>query len=343
MQTIRLALIGFGNVGQGLTEIIADRNDNFAKQFGLKFQIVAVSDIYWGSVYDPDGLDPVRLLGAIQKGEKLATIQAAEYGWDATTTIEQSGADALAEVSFTDLKTGEPAAGFVRAALKQRMNVVTSNKGPIALHYPELSRLAAENSVQIGFEGTVMSGTPVLRMGSEILKAAGVNRIQGILNGTTNYILSRMEDGTSYADALAEAQDKGYAEADPTGDVEGFDAAGKVVILSNLLMGTEIGMDDIERSGITHLTPEDIRNAKIDDRRWKLIGAVEKDGEKVTASVQPVPLPVSHPLATIGGATNAVTFSTDLLGDITLAGPGAGRRETGYALIADLIAIYNKA
>jgi homoserine dehydrogenase len=115
-----------------------------------------------------------------------------------------------------------------------------------------------------------------------------------------------------------------------------------VVILSNILMGTELSMADIDRVGITKLTPEDIRNAKIDDRRWKLIGTVEKDGDKVTASVQPIPLPMSHPLATVMGATNAVTFSTDLLGDVTLAGPGAGRKETGYALIADLIAIYSK-
>ncbi len=342
MQTVRLALIGFGNVGQGLTEIIAAKNENFARQFDIQFQIVAVSDTYWGSVYDPDGLAPDRLLSTVQKREKLATIQGAEYDWDANTTVEKSGADALVEVSFTNLETGEPAASFIRAALKQGMDVVTSNKGPIALHYPELSRLAAENGAQIGFEGTVMSGTPTLRMGDEILKAAGVRRIQGILNGTTNYILSCMEDGMAYVDALAEAQAKGYAEADPTGDVEGFDAAGKVVILSNILMGTELTMADIDRSGITKLTPEDIRNAKIDDRRWKLIGTVEKDGDKVIASVQPIPLPMSHPLAAIMGATNAVTFSTDLLGDITLAGPGAGRKETGYALISDLIAIYNK-
>lgn len=342
METYRLALIGFGNVGQGLAQILRDRGALLEDQFGLRLQIVAVSDLLKGSLYDPAGLDAGALLAAVQSSGKIDSLAAPQHGWDALRTITDTNADAVVELSYTDLKTGEPAITHLRAAIQSGKHVVTTNKGPIALRYPELKALADDRGVEIGLEGTVMSGTPSLRLASELLSAAGITRIQGIINGTTNYILSQMESGASYADALAEAQSKGYAEADPTGDVEGFDAAGKVVILANLLMGQSIGMADVERTGITRLTPADIAAAQAAGERWKLIGKVERLEGKVSASVLPTRLPISHPLASVGGATNAITFSTDLLGDVTLVGPGAGRLETGYALIGDLLALHRK-
>ena len=255
MNTYRLALIGFGNVGQGLAQILRDRGDLLADQFGLRLQIVAVSDLLKGSLYDPAGLDAGELLKAVQSTGRVDGLPAPQHGWDALRTIRESSADAVVELSYTDLKTGEPAITHLRAAIQAGKHVVTTNKGPIALCYPELKALADAQGVEIGVEGTVMSGTPSLRLASELLGAAGITRIQGIINGTTNYILSQMESGASYTTALAEAQAKGYAEADPTGDVEGFDAAGKVVILANLLMGQSLGMADVDRTGITRLTP----------------------------------------------------------------------------------------
>jgi homoserine dehydrogenase len=151
-----------------------------------------------------------------------------------------------------------------------------------------------------------------------------------------------MEAGAPYADALADAQERGYAEADPTGDVEGFDAAGKAVILANMLMDANLAMADVKRQGISKLTPQDIADAASAGERWKLIALVERINGGVHASVQPRRLPISHPLASVSGATNAVTFSTELLGDVTLVGPGAGRAETGYALVSDLLAIHAK-
>jgi homoserine dehydrogenase len=340
METYRLALIGFGNVGQGLAQILRDRGARLEELFGLRLQIVAVSDLLKGSLYHPDGLDAAALLTAVQAGVKLDSLPAAQHGWDALRTIRESNADAVVELSYTDLKTGEPAITHLRAAIQSGRQVVTTNKGPIALRYPELKALADAQGVEIGVEGTVMSGTPSLRLASELLAAAGITRIQGILNGTTNYILSQMETGATYAGALAEAQAKGYAEADPTGDVEGFDAAGKVVILANLLMGQSLGMADVDRTGISGLTPADIAAAQAAGLRWKLIGKVERLDGKVAASVKPTRLPVSHPLASVGGATNAITYTTELLGDVTLVGPGAGRLETGYALIGDLLALH---
>jgi homoserine dehydrogenase len=340
MRNFRLALIGFGNVGQGFTQILVEHGLDYEKDFGLKLQIVAVSDMLKGSLCDPAGLDPAALLDAIRTHGSLASIPAPHHGWDALRTIAESDADVVIELSYTDLKTGEPAFTHLRHALLKHKHVVTSNKGPVALHYPELLALAEANGVLLGIEGTVMSGTPVLRMANELLSAARITRLQGIVNGTTNYILSQMEGGASYASALAEAQGRGYAEADPTGDVEGFDAAGKVVILANLLMEAELNMADVDRAGITRLTAEDIASAAAAGERWKLIGKVERIEGKVFASVRPTRLPISHPLASVSGATNAITFTTELLGDVTVVGPGAGRLETGYALVGDLLAMH---
>lgn len=252
----------------------------------------------------------------------------------------ESGADVVVELSYTDLETGEPAASHVRAALEAGKHVVTTNKGPIALHYGELEALARERGLCIGVEGTVMSGTPALLVGAHLLRAAGIRRIRGILNGTCNYILTRMEAGSSYDEALREAQERGFAEADPSGDVEGFDAAGKAVILGNLLLEGSLTMSDVERTGISGLSSDDIRAAAAAGERWKLIGSVERVDGRVRASVGPERVPLSHPLASVGDAANAVTYSTELLGDVTLIGPGAGRLETGYAVVTDLLEIH---
>jgi homoserine dehydrogenase len=337
---MRLALIGFGNVGQGFAEILVERGSELAQRYGLQLQIVAVSDLFKGSVYNPQGLDPADLLTAVRADGNLDKVQAPQRGWNALETIRSSNADVIIELSYTDLETGQPALDHIRTALQSSKHVITSNKGPVALHYQELKTLADQKGLQIGIEGTVMSGTPALRLGNDLLAGAGIQRIQGILNGTTNYILTRMEAGASYTEALADAQALGYAEADPTGDVEGFDAAGKAVILANLLLDAGLKMADVQRTGISKLTPQDIIEAAAAGERWKLIALVEQTNEGVRASVQPLRLPLSHPLASVSGATNAITYSTDLLGDVTLFGPGAGRAETGYAIVGDLLAIH---
>jgi len=336
---MRLALIGFGNVGQGFAEILVDKGDDLARRYGLQLKIVAVSDFLKGSVYNPGGLDPAGLLAAVRTDGDLSNVKAPQRGLDALQTIRSSNADVIIELSYTDLETGQPALDHIRAALENGKHVVTSNKGPIALNFRELKSLANDKELQIGVEGTVMSGTPALHLAQDLLAGAGIKRIQGIVNGTTNYILTRMETGASYAEALADAQARGYAEADPTGDVEGYDAAGKAVILANMLMGADLTMANVDRKGISGLTPEDIAEAASEGERWKLIALIEQLNGAVRASVQPRRLPVSHPLASVSGATNAVTYTTDLLGDVTLVGPGAGRMETGYALIGDLLAI----
>ena len=337
MMKYKLALIGFGNVGQGLAEILAEKSQLLNEKFNTDIQIVAVCDLYKGSIANPAGFDPRALLDHVLDQGDLKKFPAPNKGWNAIETIENSGANVLVELAYTDLKTGEPALSHITRALELGMNVSTSNKGPAALHFPELLELSKANGGQIGVEGTVMSGTPALALGMKMLAAAGVNRIQGILNGTTNYILGEMEAGADYADALQDAQAKGFAEADPTGDVDGHDAAAKVVILANLVMGQAMTMADVSCEGISGISSEHIRAAQAENQRWKLIGTLEKDNGVIQGSVKPVRLDAAHPLYGINGATNAITYSTDLLGDITLIGPGAGRIETGYAIIGDIL------
>jgi len=333
----KLALIGFGNVGQGLAEILSKKASLLREKFDADIRIVAICDLYKGSVADPDGFDPQALLDHINEKGDLKEFPAPDKGWDARETIENSNANVLVELAFTDLKTGEPALSHMIQALESGMHVSTTNKGPAALHFPKLLELSKLHGGQIGVEGTVMSGTPALALGMNMLAAAGVTRIQGILNGTTNYILGEMEDGADYADALQDAQAKGYAEADPAGDVDGHDAAAKVVILAKLMMGHKMTIGDVSCTGISGITSAQVRSAQQENQRWKLIGTLENVNGKIQGSVKPVKLDAAHPLYGVGGATNAITYSTDMLGDITLIGPGAGRIETGYAIIGDIL------
>jgi homoserine dehydrogenase len=218
--------------------------------------------------------------------------------------------------------------------------VVTSNKGPVALAYRELQRLAEARGVQWGIEGTVMAGTPALRLAQTALAGCQISQIRGILNGTTNFILTQMERGANYDDALAEAQRLGYAEADPTADVEGHDALGKLLILAAVVMDTPLAWEQVNCQGISGLTLDDVAQARAGGKRWKLIAQLSRAGEEVEASVGPQAIPANAPLAGVRGATNAITYVTDLLGEVTLVGPGAGQQETGYALLADLLEIH---
>ncbi len=342
----KLALIGFGTVGQGLCEILRDKDEYLQTRFGFDWEVVAVSDPDKGSVYCPAGLDVNQLLDLVSHGKSLEDYRCRQencscyIGWDAFRTIRESNADTICELAFTNVETGQPAINHCRTAFEAGKNVVTSNKGPAAVDYSGLQTLAEKFGVKFLIEGTVVSGTPVLNLVDGPLAGCSVSSIKGILNGTTNYILTQMEGGMDYDTALGKAQDLGYAEADPAGDVEGFDAMAKVIILANVIMEAGISAADVHREGITGITPDMIAAAKAENARWKLIGSIEKNNSGVRASVKPELVPMSHPLAGIQDATNALTFATDLLGDITIVGAGAGRIETGYSILTDVLAIH---
>ncbi|MFC7395393.1 homoserine dehydrogenase [Scopulibacillus cellulosilyticus] len=342
----KLAFIGFGVVGQGLAEILREKKDELKESENFEAEIVAISDLNKGSIYHPDGLDidtALQLLKETGNLEDYPQTPGLVKGWDSFKTIRETNADTIIEVSYTDVKTGQPAIDHCRTAFENGKNVVMTNKGPVALAYRELSEIAEKNGVYWGFEGTVMSGTPALRMPIVTLAGNNITEIRGILNGTTNYILTKMEEEhVPYEEALKEAQALGYAEADPTSDVEGYDARYKVVILSNYVMKSPLTAEEVSCKGISDITLKDIEEAKAEGKRWKLLAKIRKENGKVIADIAPEKVDLTDPLASIGGAVNAITYECDLLGTVTLSGAGAGKVETGFSLLIDLINIHRE-
>jgi homoserine dehydrogenase len=333
----KIAIVGFGTVGQGLCEILLQKKSFLKDKYNYDFKIVAVADSIYGNVYNPEGLD-ISLMIDEAKEKKKFTKDVVEY--DNSKLIKDCNADVLCELTYTDLQTGGPAIDHCKIAFNSGKHVVTSNKGPAALMYNEMQAIARHNNVKFMIEGTVVAGTPVINLADGPLAGCEISSIRGILNGTTNYMLSEMEKGMDYDEVLKVAQELGYAEADPTGDVEGYDAMAKVTILANIVMGASLNINDVSCKGITQITPKDIKNAKEKNCRWKLIGSVENKDGQIIGSVAPEMIELTHPLAGIMGATNALTFTTDLLGDVTIVGPGAGRIETGFSILTDLLKIH---
>jgi homoserine dehydrogenase len=241
------------------------------------------------------------------------------------------------------LHDAEPGISHIRAALTQGMHVITANKGPAALAAQELFALAQQHQVQWRMESTVMAGTPVISTIREGMAGAKVRAIRGILNGTTNYILSAMASGRDYADVLAEAQAQGYAEADPTADIEGYDAVAKTLILASLVFGHTLKPEQVIRHGITTITKQQVQQASNEGKSIKLIASLQtvsaNGATALEARVEPIALPLDDALARVDGVMNAITFQTDTLSEVTVIGPGAGRLQTGQGLLSDLIAL----
>lgn len=339
---MRTLLVGFGTVGRGLARCLIDAAPEM-RAVGLEPRVVGVVDPVTGSVARDAGLDPARLLAMAEAGEDLGGYPEGRSLEDAVTAIRSVDADVVLEMTPTDLRSGGAGLEHVRAALGAGRHVATTNKGPVALAWTELSELAREHHVQLRCEGTVLSGTPVLNLHEAGLRGAGLRSVRGVLNGTCNFILGEMEAGKSYAEGLAEAQRRGYAETDPGGDVDGWDAAAKVTILANLLLDAGVGLDAVRRTGISGLDAERVREAPSLGRRWKLVGEARPDGDGWELVVEPRELPDRDPLARVEGPGNVVVFETRALGEVSIYGPGAGREATGHALISDLLAIHGSA
>jgi len=338
---MRLLFIGFGVVGQGLTRLLLGGRESLRDNFGFAPTITGVVTGSHGSLAHPAGLDMEMLLSAAAAGGMDHYPQRGGLLRDegSLALIQASLADVLVEVSPTNLVNAQPALDTCRAALDQGMHLVLANKGPVCLAAAALEDQARQRGRQLRYEATVMAGTPTMHLAEDALAGCEILSARGILNSTTNYILTQMESGMSYEGALKQAQELGYAETDPTGDVEGWDAAGKVLILANALFGASLTMADLDVSGISHISAADIAEARAAGCRYKLIASATAEGGMVKAAR----LPLADPLASVGGSTNAITMKTDLLGDITLIGAGAGKLETGGAILADLLAIQRAA
>ncbi len=345
MKRIRLSLVGFGVVGQGLAELLHTKRVYLQHAFGLEVTLVSVANARHGFIYRENGLDIPTLLELAATHRPLTEHPDIDSYANALQGLQSTQADIMAEATGTNLRDAEPGISHIRAALSRGIDVITANKGPAALAINELFALAQMHHAQLRIESTVMAGTPVISTIREGMAGATIHTIRGILNGTTNYILSAMAEGRNYAEVLAEAQAQGYAEADPTADVEGYDAVAKALILAAVIFRHPLKPEQVIRQGITHITREQMQQAIDNGKRIKLIASLRQTSGNVSptsafeARVGPVELPLSDPLARVNGVMNAITVQSDTLSEVSIIGPGAGRLQTGQGLLADLIAI----
>jgi homoserine dehydrogenase len=335
---MRIILVGYGVVGKGVTTILSRRYSENLKNTGFNPKIVAIADID-GAVINPRGLSPEKLEAIKQRGYPISKDpDFGRPGISALDVIESVEAEVVVEVTPVNIKTGEPALSHITKAFKTGKHVVTTNKGPLALAMPALTELAEYNNVYLRFSGTVGGGTPMLEFAKRCLAGDRILAIRGILNGTTNYILTEMsQNHVTFQDALSNAQKLGYAEREPSMDIDGFDTACKVVILSNWIMNKKITLKDVDRTGIRDVTLQALEEAAKRNSTIKLIGSIEGD----KATVKPTEIPLTNPLC-VSGVLNAITFSTEYAAEQTLIGRGAGGIETASAVLRDLLDIRRK-
>jgi homoserine dehydrogenase len=335
---MRIILVGYGVVGKGITTILARRYVERIKEYGFNPKIVAIADID-GAVINPRGLSPEKLEVIKQHGYPIsADPEFGRPGISALDVIDSVEAEVVVEVTPVNIKNGEPALSHITKAFKTGKHVVTTNKGPLALAMPALTELADFNNVFLRFSGTVGGGTPMLEFAKRCLSGDRILSVQGILNGTTNYILTEMsQNRVTFQEALTNAQKLGYAEREPSMDIDGFDTACKVVILANWIMNRKITLRDVDRTGIREVSLKDLDEASGRGNTIKLIGSI--NGDKAT--IKPTEIPKNNPLC-VSGVLNAVTYSTEFAGEQTLVGRGAGGVETASAVLRDLLDIRHK-
>lgn len=341
MRAQRLILCGFGKVGQAFAQLLHERRELLQTRYALGLNLVAVVDI-GGAALAPRDLPmipPSELLAHVKTGGTVEGF--GDFGMPGATgeaVIDSLEADLIVEATPTNLITGEPGLRHMRAALRRGLHVVAANKGPLVLCYAELQALSQEHQGQLYMSAATAAALPTLDVGQTCLAGTQILSIEGILNGTTNFILTKMQDeGYQYLDALQEAQARGIAETDPTLDVEGFDTANKLLLLSNILLGTGYGPNDVSRHGIAHITPQMVMDARRVGKCLKLIGRAGLSHGKVRLSVAPEELALDHPLASVHGAEKAVTYETDTMGRVTVMGGPSSPTGAAAALLKDII------
>ena len=334
MKECKIIIMGFGSVGQGIAQAIALKKAMIKDKYGVELKVVAAADSS-SSAINQDGLEEMLLIHSKNSEGKLSAYP--EYGSDISgpDVLDAVEYDLLMEATPTNITTAEPALSLTLKAFDQGKDVVTSNKGHLAIKFKEVTKAAEEKGVEFKYEASVGGAMPIINFARETLSSCGIKSIIGILNGTTNYILSRMtSEGSPYEIILKESQELGIAETDPTQDVEGIDAACKTVILANSLLGIDATYDDVEVKGISSITPYAIDLAGNDGYLIKLIAEVSHDTLKVSPR-----LVKKGSAYDIGGTLNMATVKTDLAGEVTVMGLGAGSLETASAMLTDVISI----
>lgn len=338
-KTIKVCLMGFGNVSQAFIQLVKKKEEEIAQSHGVKLIFTGIVSGGHGRALDASGLDTDEAILLHQKGRSLDELSARRPPRDIKEFIIQSGADFLFENTPVNYETGEPAASHIRAALTNGIHAISANKGPVAHAYRELTALAQAHGVRFLFESAVMDGAPVFSMFREALPVIQINSFEGILNSCTNLLLERMEDGVSFSEAIAYAQKIGIAETDPSGDVDGWDAAIKVAALCTVLMGAPLKPQDVEREGIRDLSLTEIQQAQRENQRWKLVCRAERVEGGVRARVRPEIVPAQSPLYSINGTSSFVVFHTDMLPGLGILESNPGPDTTAYGLLSDMLNI----
>ena len=332
---MRIILCGFGVVGQSLAKLLESRAEDLYARYGLKPRIIGVFDSK-GSAVDVSGLDVTRLIQIKKKYGSVRKYSNTKNNVSGIQMINELEAEVLIETTASNYKDAEPGMSHIINAMKHGMHVISVNKGPLALAFPSLMELAIYNHVIFRFSGTVGGGTPILDYAKNSLKGERIISFDGILNGTTNYILTNMTNGMSFKDALNDAKNRGYVEADESLDLDGLDAAAKLVILANWIMGMKVTMPEIKRIGIRKIDSDDIRKAAANNSAIKLIASCDNG-----LIVKPKELPFDNPLC-VSGTLNAISFTSEHSGTQTIIGRGAGGIETASSILRDLIDIRNE-
>lgn len=326
-------MLGFGVVGQSFVKLLLSHSTDLYNDYGIKPKVVACAD-NGGIVTCDQGLDLDRLLNVKKKQKSVTQYGSAAKPSDILDVVENMDAEVVIELTPTNIVDGEPGKNHIMSAMKSGKNVITVNKGPLALEFPSLIELAEYNRIAFKFSGTVGGGTPILEFAKRCLKGDRIVSFEGILNGTTNYILSKMYEGLNFSEALQDASEKGYAEKDPTLDIDGYDAVAKLVIASNFVMNMKSTMKDVTRIGIRDVKPSQVISERKKGNAIKLIASC--DGKNLV--VKPKPVSMKNPIC-VDGILNAITFTCQHSGQQTITGKGAGGMETASAILRDLIDI----
>ncbi|MDM7994172.1 MAG: homoserine dehydrogenase [Acidobacteriota bacterium] len=335
---INFAFIGFGHVGRAFARLLIDRKKWLLKEYGIDWKITGIATRNHGTAIDHGGLPIRKILGSWKRHSNLDNFHNGPTCDSPSDFIRQCGADVLFEMSVLDL-SGEPAATFMREALGAGLHVITVNKGPVSLQFRQLTRLARLRGVRFLYEGTVMDGAPVFNMLRQTLPGTRIRSLRGILNSTTNYILTQMEQGTSFEEALEYTRNAGIAEADTSLDLEGWDSAAKLSILIQATMGGRVKPKDIERSSINEDTGRFVRAAVRRDRRLRLVARAYRQGGRVVGKVELQELEIFDPLAAIRGLSNILVLNTDTMRELAIVENHPTVDQTAFGLFSDLISL----
>ena len=343
METVRLVLIGLGNLGRRLCWVLEEKRGHVRERYDLDLMLVGAADSR-GAAYDPlDGLDPGRVAALKAEGGTVADYpNVGKADWLAPALVGTAQADVLLEASPVNLEAGaEPGLSCIRTALRRGMHVATPNKGPLVVAYQELHELAASHKVQLRFDGTVAGGLPALYLGQRDLRGATITRMEAVPNLCTGYVMDMLADGMSWEKATSQASEAGVLEGDGSWDLEGWDAVAKLVILANAVLSQPTTMDNIQRTGITGLAPEDLQSAQKRGERYRLLASAEREGEGSYAlSVAPVPLSPDHPLGRLGRKQMGVLYETDIYGTITAVIDEPSPVPSAATMLRDVLDIY---